>query len=41
MNQKPVIKTGQSMLNPKLGKTKSSADLLMPFRTLAESSPAS
>lgn len=29
------------MLNPKLGKTKSSADLLMPFRTLAESSPVS
>lgn len=29
------------MLNPKLGKTKSSADLLMPFRTLAELSPSS
>lgn len=41
MNQKPLIKSGQSMLNSKLGKTKSSADLLMPFRTLAELSPAS
>jgi hypothetical protein len=29
------------MLNPKLGKTKSSADLLLPFRTLAELSPSS
>lgn len=28
------------MLNPKLGKTKSSADLLMPFRTLAQLSPS-
>jgi len=29
------------MLNPKLGKAKSSADLLLPFRSLAEQSPSS
>lgn len=36
MNQKPVISCGKSQLNPKLGKTKSSADLLTQFRLQAD-----
>lgn len=38
-NQKPKILGGKSLLNPKLEKMKSSADLLFPFRSLADQSP--